>query len=284
MDEGALEIKMSAKSVLIANKVVIGGCRPFVLIAGPCVIENHQVTYQIAKELKEITNKLNIPFIFKASYDKANRTSLHSFRGMGIRRGLDILAKIRMAFRVPVISDVHCESEISEASDVLDIIQIPALLSRQTDLIQAVAKTGKPINIKKGQFLAPWDIRYVIEKVTDNNNKKIMITERGTTFGYNNLIVDFRNFELMREFGYPIIFDVTHSVQLPGGAGSCSGGQREFVPPLARAAIAAGVDGIFLEVHPDPDKALCDGANSIKLSDVEKLLKQLLQIEKVTYT
>jgi 2-dehydro-3-deoxyphosphooctonate aldolase (KDO 8-P synthase) len=260
------------------GNIVIGQGCPLVLISGPCVIENHKITREIAAVLKEITAALEIPFIFKASYDKANRTSFNSFRGPGLDEGLNILAEIKKEFDVPILSDVHRISEIKAAARVLDIIQIPAFLCRQTDVITAVAQTGKPVNIKKGQFLAPWDITNVVEKITSAGNRRILITERGTMFGYNNLVVDFRGFMIMRRTGYPVIFDATHSVQLPGGAGTSSGGQRDFAPLLARAAVAAGVDGIFMEVHKNPEQALCDGPNSLKLDTVYDLLAQLKSI------
>ncbi|HAK88970.1 MAG TPA: 3-deoxy-8-phosphooctulonate synthase [Nitrospiraceae bacterium] len=260
------------------QNIIIGGGNPPVIIAGPCVIENEDITFHIAERLKEICGAVGLPFIFKSSYDKANRTSLSSYRGPGIEKGLRILSDVKSKFNIPVISDVHSAEEINAASDVLDALQIPAFLCRQTDLILAASKTGKPVNIKKGQFLAPWDIKNIIEKFTSTGNKNLFITERGTSFGYNNLVVDFRAFPIMRSFGRPVIFDVTHSLQLPGGQGSCSGGQREFAEPLARAAVAVGVDGLFMEVHPEPDKALCDGPNMIKLDEVEKMLKTIKSI------
>ncbi len=269
------------KTVNISS-IQVGGEAPFALIAGPCVIETEEVTFEIARFLKELTTDLNIPFIFKASYDKANRTSHRSYRGPGLKEGLRILKNIRQSLNVPVISDVHCITQVEEAAQVLDVIQIPAFLCRQTDLIQAVAKTGRPINVKKGQFLAPWDIRYVIEKITACGNEQILLTERGASFGYNNLVVDFRSLVIMRQFGYPVVFDATHSVQLPGGGKGMSSGQRQFVPYLARAAMAVGVDAIFMEVHPNPDRALCDGPNCWALKDLKHLLIQLKAIEKAT--
>jgi 2-dehydro-3-deoxyphosphooctonate aldolase (KDO 8-P synthase) len=260
------------------DDVVIGPGAPLVLIAGPCVIENYESAREIAAFMKETTVALEIPFIFKASYDKANRTSATAFRGPGIRDGLGMLAEIKKEFGIPILSDVHRISEIAAAAGVLDIIQIPAFLCRQTDMLVAVAQTGKLVNIKKGQFLAPWDVANVVEKITAAGNRRILITERGTMFGYNNLVVDFRGFEIMRRIGYPIIFDATHSVQLPGGAGTSSAGQRDYAPLLARAAVAAGVDGIFMEVHPDPDRALCDGPNSLRLDAMHDLLTQLKSI------
>ena len=263
------------------GSIVIGQGCPLVLISGPCVIENYETTRQIAATLKEITAGLQIPFIFKASYDKANRTSVNSFRGPGLVDGLSVLAEIKKEFDVPILSDVHRISEIDTAARVLDIIQIPAFLCRQTDVLTAVAQTGKPVNIKKGQFLAPWDISNVVEKITSTGNRRVLITERGTMFGYNNLVVDFRGFMIMRRTGYPVIFDATHSVQLPGGAGTSSAGQRDFAPMLARAAVAAGVDGMFMEVHPDPERALCDGPNSLKLDSIYDLLAQLKSIHRI---
>jgi 2-dehydro-3-deoxyphosphooctonate aldolase (KDO 8-P synthase) len=249
-----------------------------VLIAGPCVIEDYDATARIAMFLKDLTHELQIPFIFKTSYDKANRTAGTSYRGPGLSQGLEIIARVKAECGVPVVSDVHTFDEIKPAAEVLDIIQIPAFLCRQTDFVYAVSDTGRPVNIKKGQFLAPWDIEHVMAKVISRGNDQILLTERGSSFGYNNLVVDFRSLGIMRQLGRPVIFDATHSVQLPGGAGSASGGQREFVPMMARAAMAAGVDGIFLEVHPEPDKALCDGPNSVALTELRGLLKQLVAI------
>ncbi len=262
------------------NSIRIGRPEPFVLISGPCVIENEQTTFDIAEQLKKMTARLNVPFIFKASYDKANRTSIDSFRGPGIKKGLEILTSIRKELGVPVISDVHQVSEVEKAAQALDIIQIPAFLCRQTDLIVEAAKTGKPVNIKKGQFLAPWDMKNVVNKILSTGNSKIVLTDRGASFGYNNLVTDFRCIQIMHETtGCPVIYDATHSVQLPGGAGTASSGQREFVPLLARAAIAAGVDGLFIETHRNPEMALSDGPNSMRLEDLEELLKQLKAIE-----
>ena len=258
----------------------IGRGQPLALIAGPCVIENYEMARAIAAEMKAITGDLDIPYIFKASYDKANRTAASSFRGPGLVDGLQILAEIKKEFDVPILSDVHRISEISEAARVLDILQIPAFLCRQTDLIVEAARSGKVVNIKKGQFLAPWDMANVVEKVLSAGNRNILITERGTMFGYNNLVVDFRGLMIMRQSGCPVIFDATHSVQLPGGAGGSSGGQREYAPVLARAAVAAGVDGIFFEVHPDPDRARCDGPNSLKINTVHQLLSRLKSIHR----
>ncbi|MCX8044292.1 MAG: 3-deoxy-8-phosphooctulonate synthase [Desulfobacterota bacterium] len=261
-------------AITIGN-FIIGGNNPLVLIAGPCVIETPEKTFAIAETLCSIARDAGMPLIFKASYDKANRTSLQAFRGPGIKIGLQVLASIKKQYAVPIISDVHCRTEIDAAAAVLDIIQIPALLCRQTDLIIAAARTGKPINVKKGQFLSPRDMYHAIEKVTSTGNHDVMITERGTTFGYGNLVVDMRSLVILREFGYPVIFDATHSVQLPGGMKAASGGERNFVPALARAAVAVGVDGIFMEVHNNPDTALCDGPNSVALSMLPELLHQL---------
>lgn len=242
------------------------------IIAGPCVIENRDIVLETAGRLKEMCKRLALPFIFKSSFDKANRTSVNSYRGLGIKTGLEILSDVRDSLSIPVITDIHDLREIETVSEVVDVLQIPAFLCRQTDLIVAAAKTYKPVNIKKGQFLAPWDIKNIIGKFVSTGNKNLMITERGTTFGYNNLVVDFRGFPIMAGFGYPVIFDVTHSLQLPGGQGESSGGQRQFAEPMAWASVAAGVNGLFMEVHPDPDKALCDGPNMIPLDKVEHLL------------
>jgi 2-dehydro-3-deoxyphosphooctonate aldolase (KDO 8-P synthase) len=233
----------------------------------------------MAAQLKSVTESAGIPLVFKASYDKANRLSGESFRGPGLGRGLAILAKVRQKLAVPVLSDVHCARDMAAAAKVLDVIQIPAFLCRQTDLVQAAAKTGKPVNIKKGQFLAPWDIVPIIKKIESAGNTSIILTERGVSYGYNNLVVDFRSLGIMARTGYPVVFDATHSIQLPGGKGSCSGGQREFVEPLCRAAVAFGCDGLFLEVHAQPDQAPCDGPNMIDLKGLERLLRQIKKIE-----
>lgn len=257
------------------NNVQVGPGQPLALIAGPCVIESVEVTHQIASTLKALTQKLDMPLIFKASYDKANRTSIDSYRGPGIQEGLRLLAEIKRELDLPLISDVHRIQDVDAAATVLDVIQIPAFLSRQTDLVLAVSKTGKAVNIKKGQFLSPWDMPNVVAKAASTGNRNILITERGSMFGYNNLVVDFRGIPVMQQSGYPVIFDATHSVQLPGGSGTSSGGRREFAPILARAAVAAGADGIFMEVHPDPDNALCDGPNSLPLDSLPGLLEEL---------
>jgi len=266
------------KHIVKVDDIVIGQASPLVLISGPCVIEDYDTAFEIASYLKKLAGQLDIPLIFKASYDKANRTSINSYRGPGLTDGLKILENIKKELGLKILSDVHSINEVSRAADILDIIQIPALLCRQTDFILEVSGTGKPVNIKKGQFLAPWDISNVVEKVVSTGNRQIVITERGTMFGYNNLVVDFRGLKIMQDTGWPVIFDATHSVQLPGGAGSSSGGQREFAPVLARAAVAAGADGIFLEVHTDPDRALCDGPNSLKIDSLKGLLLQLKAI------
>jgi 2-dehydro-3-deoxyphosphooctonate aldolase (KDO 8-P synthase) len=244
-------------------------------IAGPCVIESAAATLEIARTLQGYARELGVPLIFKASYDKANRTSLSSYRGPGLEKGLEILSQVKAEVGLPVLSDIHEVSQVEFAAAVLDVLQIPAFLCRQTDLVVAAAKSGKVINIKKGQFLAPWDMRPVVEKARAAGNDRIILTERGASFGYNNLVVDFRSLPMLRDLGCPVVLDVTHSVQLPGGQGSCSGGQREFIAPLARAAVAVGVDGLFLEVHPEPEKALCDGPNSLPLNEVPALWREL---------
>jgi 2-dehydro-3-deoxyphosphooctonate aldolase (KDO 8-P synthase) len=264
------------------NSHTIGGKAGFILIAGPCVLENEAAAMDIAAYLKKLTDRLEIPFVFKASYDKANRTSVAAYRGPGARVGLNILKNVREKIGVPVLSDVHRFEEIDEAADVLDVMQVPAFLCRQTDFVVEVAKKAKIVNVKKGQFLAPWDVANIIGKIQSAGNENILITERGASFGYNNLVFDVRALPIMRAMGYPVIFDATHSVQLPGGRGTSSGGQRDMVPYLARAAVAAGVDGIFMEVHPDPEKALCDGANSLCLDSLEDMLKTLKEIDGIT--
>jgi len=253
------------------------GC-PLTVIAGPCVIEDFETSFEIAEYLRSVTAELDLPFVFKASYDKANRTSIRSFRGPGMADGLAILNRIKTELEVKLLSDVHQISEVAPAAEVLDILQVPAFLCRQTDLVVAIARTEKAVNIKKGQFLAPWDVANIVDKVASVGNRRVFITERGSMFGYNNLVVDFRSIPIMQQNGAPVVFDATHSVQLPGGAGGASGGQREMAPVLARAAVAAGADGVFLEVHQDPDRALCDGPNSLPLDRVKPLLKQLLSI------
>ncbi len=246
-----------------------------VLIAGPCVIESAELTLAVARTLKDYAGQLALPLIFKSSYDKANRTSFDSFRGPGLKSGLKILARVKDEVGLPVLADVHQVADVAPAAEVLDVLQIPAFLCRQTDLVMAAAQTGKPVNIKKGQFMAPWDMRPVVDKVFSTGNRQVLLTERGTMFGYNNLVVDFRSLPVLRSLGCPVVLDVTHSVQLPGGQGTCSGGQREYIPLLARAGVAAGVDALFMEVHPDPDHALCDGPNSLPLDQVLPLWRDL---------
>jgi len=256
---------------------------PFFLIAGPCVIKNEDLTLKTADFLKETSDSLGIPVIFKTSYDKANRTSLSSYRGPGIDEGLEIIRKVKEKTGLPVLSDVHQLREVPKASEVLDVLQIPAFLCRQTDLLLEAARTGLPMNVKKGQFLSPLDMRGVAEKVVSTGNRRLLLTERGSFFGYNNLVVDIRSIPLMKTIGFPVIFDATHSVQLPGGAGTSSGGQREFVENLSRAAVAAGANGVFMEVHPDPDSALCDGPNSLPLEQVRPLLTLLIDIHRLVH-
>lgn len=264
---------------IIVGGVEIGGGAPLALIAGPCVIEDEALTMTIAADLQAITEKLGIPLIFKASYDKANRTSVDSYRGPGLTRGLEVLQKVRRAFSIPILSDVHRFEEIAPAADVLDVLQVPAFLCRQTDFVIEIARHAKAVNIKKGQFLAPWDIVHILSKLEQAGNENILLTERGVSFGYNNLVVDFRSFPILRGTGYPVVFDATHSVQLPGAAGRASGGDRNMVPCLARAAVAAGIDALFFEVHPDPDRALCDGPNSLVLDGLPGLLATLMKID-----
>jgi len=258
--------------------ISVGHGLPHVIIAGPCVIEDAGLVMETAAELKRITSDLKLPFIFKSSYDKANRSSADSFRGPGLEAGLPVLRAVRDKLGIPVLSDVHTAEEATAAGKVLDVLQIPAFLCRQTDLLQAAGRTGKTVNVKKGQFLAPWDMANVVKKLEETGNHRLLLTERGASFGYNNLVTDFRALPIMRRLGYPVIFDATHSVQLPGGAGTRSSGQREFIAPLARAAVAAGCEGIFMEVHPNPDAALSDGPNMVPLADVRSLLEQLVRI------
>jgi len=260
----------------------IGLDKPFFLIAGPCVIESQELVIETAGILKEITGKLNIPFIFKSSFDKANRSSAKSFRGLGIEAGLQILEKVKKDVGVPVITDVHEDTPLQEVAAVVDVLQTPAFLCRQTNFIQNVARTQLPINIKKGQFLAPWDMKHVVAKAKACGNDKIMVCERGVSFGYNNLVSDMRSLAILRETNCPVVYDATHSVQLPGGMGEQSGGQRQFVPVLARAAMAVGISGIFMETHPNPDKALSDGPNSWPLDKIESLLVCLQEIDTIT--
>jgi 2-dehydro-3-deoxyphosphooctonate aldolase (KDO 8-P synthase) len=257
--------------------VIVGGGR-LALIAGPCVIESEELCLNVASKLKEICGKLGIGYVFKSSYDKANRTSIHSFRGPGLEKGLEILQTVREKVGVPILTDVHSPEEALIAGKVVDALQIPAFLCRQTDLLLSAGRTGKPINVKKGQFLAPWDMRYVIEKIESTGNKNILLCERGTTFGYNNLVVDFRSLVIMKSFGYPVVFDATHSVQMPGAGKGVSGGDREMAPYLLRAACAVGVDAIFLETHPEPTEALSDSATMLPLNSLPQILELAVKI------
>lgn len=259
--------------------IKVGGGEPFALIAGPCVIEGEKLTRRVAASLRDVTAELGIPFIFKSSFDKANRTSVRSFRGPGLDKGLKILKAIREELGVPVLSDVHRFEEIERAAEVLDVAQVPAFLCRQTDFVMELARNAKVVNIKKGQFLAPWDMANVVRKVEAAGNRNILITERGASFGYNNLVSDMRSIPILRGMGYPVVFDATHSVQLPGGAGEASGGERAMAVYLARAAAAVGVDALFLEVHPEPDRARCDGPNSLALDSLRDLLRMLQGID-----
>jgi len=261
------------------GKIRFGNNRPFVLIGGPCALESAELALSMAKTVSKTAKSLGIPYIFKSSYDKANRSSIDSFRGPGLSRGLRILADVKQKVGVPVLTDVHSVEEAVQAARVVDVIQIPAFLARQTDLVVAAGRTGCVVNVKKGQFMSPWDMKNVVKKIEFTGNKKILLTERGTSFGYNNLVVDMRGLEVMKSFGYPVIYDATHSVQLPGGKGTSSGGQREFVAPLARAATAIGLAGLFMEIHPHPEKALSDGPNSLKLSTLSSLLKELRKLD-----
>lgn len=271
--------ELKTSQIQVADDFIIGGNNPFVLIAGPCVIESERLVMETAEKLKEITDKLKIPLIFKASFDKANRTAIESFRGKGLTTGLGIMTKVKNQFNLPTITDIHLPEQAESVAEVVDILQIPAFLCRQTDLLVAAAKTGKVINIKKGQFLAPWDMKNVVNKVSQSKNNKILVTERGTSFGYNNLVVDMTGLVELKKLGYPVVFDGTHSVQKPGGKGSSTGGNREYVKYLSRAAASIGIDALFLETHPDPDHALSDGANMVKLNDIEELLKQVKYID-----
>ena len=259
----------------------MGGSNGLFLIAGPCVIESEAHARSMAERLAALCADLKLPYIFKTSYDKANRTSLSSYRGPGLTEGLRILRRIKDELKLPILTDVHELSQVGPAAEVADILQIPAFLSRQTDLLLAAGKSGRAVNIKKGQFVSPWEMRHAIEKVASTGNEKIIVTERGTSFGYNNLVVDMRSFPILRGFGYPVVFDVTHSLQLPGGEGNQSGGERQYAEPLARAAVAAGVDGLFLEVHDQPDRALSDPATQLPLAQLKNLLVRLLAIRNV---
>jgi 2-dehydro-3-deoxyphosphooctonate aldolase (KDO 8-P synthase) len=263
------------------GSITLGTGHPLALIGGPCAIEGESFMLDVASRLRDIAAKAGVPFIFKSSYDKANRTSIRSYRGPGLQEGLEILQKIKEVVGVPVLSDVHTVEEVELAAEVLDVLQIPAFLCRQTDLVVAAARTGKPVNVKKGQFLAPWDTKNIVDKVRSVGNEQVLLTERGVSFGYNNLVADMRALVVMGSFGVPVVFDATHSVQLPGGAGTASSGQREFVPPLARAAVATGCDALFMEIHPDPDQAPSDGPNMLRLDDLSALLAQIIQIDRI---
>ncbi len=270
--------------VEIAGRFKIGEGEPLVLIAGPCVIENYDFNLKIAHEISKICKSLDINLIYKSSFDKANRTSTNSFRGVSMEEGLVILGKIKKELDLPVLTDIHESWQAKPVAEIVDVLQIPAFLCRQTDLLVAAAETGKPVNVKKGQFLAPWDMKNVVKKLESSGTKQIMLTERGTSFGYNTLVVDYRGLVQMREFGYPVIFDATHSVQMPGGKGETSGGQREFVPVLAKAAVAVGIDALFMEVHETPDQAPSDGPNMIALKDLEKVLTSILKIREAAFS
>ncbi|MGL4253701.1 MAG: 3-deoxy-8-phosphooctulonate synthase [Fusobacteriaceae bacterium] len=272
-------IVSEVKKVRIADKFDIGGRNRFTLIAGPCVIESEEMVMDIAGQLKEICGRLGINLIFKSSYDKANRSSIHGYRGLGMEEGLRILKRVKDELGLPIITDVHETWQCAEAAKVVDILQIPAFLSRQTDLLIAAAATGLPVNVKKGQFLAPWDMKNVVRKMEESGNPNILLCERGSTFGYNNMVVDMRGLLEMRKFGYPVVFDVTHAVQKPGGLGDATSGDREYVFPLMRAGLAIGIDAIFAEVHPDPDRAKSDGPNMLKLHELEEILKTAVAID-----
>ncbi|HEY3302039.1 MAG TPA: 3-deoxy-8-phosphooctulonate synthase [Candidatus Binatia bacterium] len=271
---------MAAKKIKIGG-FEIGGGRPLALIAGPCVIESVDSAMRHAAFIKQAADRVGMPFIFKSSYDKANRTSLFSFRGPGVEEGLGILAKVRQEIGVPVLTDVHEKEQVDLAKDSVDVLQIPALLCRQTDFVVAVAQSGKIVNVKKGQFLAPWDVGNIVEKIVSSGNERVMVTERGVSFGYNNLVSDMRSLVVLGELGYPVVFDATHSLQLPGGLGQASGGERRYISALAKAAVAVGIDALFMEVHENPDKALSDGPNSLPLNELEELLKRVKEIDQL---
>ena len=272
---------MSLAEFEIAEGIGVGGDNPLLVLAGPCVAESLEVCREVASAAKEICERLGLNYVFKASFDKANRTSISSFRGPGEQAGLEILASVKEEFGVPIVTDVHEPFQCDAVAEVADIVQIPAFLCRQTDLLLAAAATGRPVNVKKGQFMAPEDMKAVVGKLEAAGNQRVLLTERGTTFGYHNLVVDMRGLVTMRGLGCPVVFDGTHSVQLPGGNGTCSGGNRDLVPPLVRAAAAVGIDALFLEVHPDPDKALSDGANSLRLKDLENVLSMAASIHRL---
>jgi 2-dehydro-3-deoxyphosphooctonate aldolase (KDO 8-P synthase) len=270
---------MSTREVRVGKNVVFGGGAPAAFIGGPCVIESEALVRKVGLALKKACGALKVGFVLKASYDKANRTSVKSYRGPGMEEGLATLARVAAELGVPCVTDVHEPAHAAIAARYVDMLQVPAFLCRQTDLLVACGRTGKAVNVKKGQFLSPWDMRHAVEKIESTGNKNILLTERGASFGYGNLVVDMRSFAIMRQFGVPIVHDATHCVQLPGGNGATTGGQREFVRPLARAAAAIGVDGVFFETHPNPDKALSDGPNSLKLSDVPGFLREVLRFD-----
>jgi 2-dehydro-3-deoxyphosphooctonate aldolase (KDO 8-P synthase) len=269
------------KEIVLNESIIFGGNRPVVLIAGPCMLESESIVMETASVIKEITNKYNIPFVFKGSFDKANRSSIYSDRGPGLTEGLEVLEKVKTQLDLPVTTDIHEAGQAEILGGIVDIIQIPAFLCRQTDLLVSAAKTNKIVNIKKGQFLAPWDMENAVTKIKESGNDRVLLTERGTTFGYNNLVVDMRSLPKMREFDVPIVFDATHSVQIPGGLGTSSGGKREYVPYLARAAAAVGIDALFVEVHPEPESALSDGLNMIKLDNLETFLRPIVEIDRL---
>jgi 2-dehydro-3-deoxyphosphooctonate aldolase (KDO 8-P synthase) len=269
---------MATKKVTIGS-IEIGAGRPLAVIAGPCVIESRDAALRHAEQLKDAAERVSAPYIFKASYDKANRSAINSYRGPGLEKGLEILAEVKKKVGVYVLTDVHESAQVPAVAEVADILQIPAFLCRQTDFVIAVAKSGKVVNVKKGQFLAPWDMRNVIEKILSTGNDQVLLTERGVSFGYNNLVSDMRSLVILGELGYPVVFDATHSLQLPGGLGHASGGERKYIPALARAGVAAGVDALFMEVHEDPDHALSDGPNSLPLSEFEGLLRTVKDID-----
>ena len=277
-------MKTAASRSVRLDGLVFGNEEPLALIAGPCVIEDEVFTLRLARSLAGFARRRRIPFVFKASYDKANRSSLRSFRGPGVGQGLAVLQRVKDEVGCPVLTDVHWKEDVAEVAAVADILQIPAFLSRQTDLLLACAETGRVVNVKKGQFLAPWDMEHVVRKIESTGNRRILLTERGASFGYNNLVVDMRSLAVMKQFGYPVIYDATHSVQLPGALNGASGGQREFVLPLARAAVAMGIAGIFAEVHPRPEKARSDGPNSLPLAGVPEFIKTMQALDKVAKT
>jgi len=266
------------------GSIVFGNPRRLILIGGPCVIEDEKSTLRLAEKISKVTRALKIPYVFKASFDKANRSSIHSFRGPGLKKGLKILARVKKEFKLPVLTDFHTPEQAEPVAEVADILQVPAFLCRQTDLLLAAAATGKIVNVKKGQFLSPWEAKNMIHKLEEAGCRKILLTERGTSFGYNNLVNDFRAIPIMRGFGYPVVYDATHSVQIPGGKGTASGGMSEFIPVLARCAVVAGADAIFMEIHEAPVKALSDGPNALAFSQLEPLLKKLIVLKKCTAT